>query len=141
MSTIAPPQRPWRSIGAVGAGFALTAGLSLGTDVVLHAVRVFPPWGQPMANALFVLATAYRVAYTVLGGYLTARLAPARPMKHALVLGAIGLAVSAVGAAASWRQGPDLGPIWYPVLLVVTALPSVWFGAVLFEIRPAQRGV
>jgi hypothetical protein len=58
---------------------------------VLHATGVFPPFGQPMADALFLLATAYRIVYGVAGCYLTARLAPDRPMRHALALGVVAL--------------------------------------------------
>jgi len=76
-----------KSIGAVLAGILVGAILSLGTDVVLHAARVFPPWNQPASNALLLLATAYRTVYSVAGSYVTARLAPNRPMLHALVLG------------------------------------------------------
>ena len=35
----------WKSIVAVLAGILVGAVLSVGTDVVLHAARVFPPWG------------------------------------------------------------------------------------------------
>ena len=79
--------RVLKSIGAVLAGILVGAVLSLGTDVVLHAARVFPPWDQPASNALLLLATAYRTVYSVAGSYVTARLAPNRPMLHALVLG------------------------------------------------------
>jgi len=75
------------SIGAVLAGFVAVFVLSLGTDVVLHATGVFPPWGQPMSDVLLLLATVYRTVYGVAGSYITARLAPDRPMGHALVLG------------------------------------------------------
>ena len=75
-----PPRRILRSVGAVLAGFFATFILSIATDVVLHAIGVFPAWGQPMSNALFALATAYRTIYTVAGGYITARLAPDRPI-------------------------------------------------------------
>ena len=44
-----------------------------------------------MSHALFVLAFSYRAVFDVFGCYLTARLAPARPMLHAMVLGGIGL--------------------------------------------------
>jgi peptidoglycan/LPS O-acetylase OafA/YrhL len=120
-----------RSVAAVGAGFFATALLSLGTDVVLHAAGVFPPWGQAMSDGLYVLATIYRVVYTLLGGYLTAVLAPRRPMSHVVTLGAIGLVVATIGAAATWNAGPAFGPRWYPLLLVVTALPCVWAGGML----------
>ncbi|MBI5067885.1 MAG: hypothetical protein HZB56_06570 [Deltaproteobacteria bacterium] len=129
---------PLRSAGAVAAGFALTFVLSVATDALLHATGVFPPFGQPMADGLFVLATAYRSVYTVAGGWLTARLAPARPMRHALVLGAVGLAAATAGAVATWNRGPEFGPHWYPLALVALALPCVWAGARLRE-RAAAR--
>jgi hypothetical protein len=112
-------------------GFGLVALLSLGTDVVLHATGVFPGWGEPMSDGLFAWATVYRVVHTVLGGLVTARLAPRRPMSHVIVLGAIGTLVAIAGAVATWNAGPAFGPKWYPILLVVTAMPSVWAGGVL----------
>ena len=84
-----------------------------------------------MSNGLFVWATIYRVAFTVLGGYVTAALAPRRPIWHVMVLGAIGIVAATAGAAATWNAGPAFGPKWYPVMLIVTALPSVWAGGVL----------
>ena len=80
-----------KSIGAVLAGFVAVFVLSLGTDVVLHATGVFPPWDQRMSDGLFLLATAYRTVYCIAGSYIAARLAPNRPMEHALVLGVLGL--------------------------------------------------
>ncbi|HJZ74496.1 MAG TPA: hypothetical protein VKE51_22320 [Vicinamibacterales bacterium] len=120
-----------RSIVALVAGFVATAALSLGADVLLHALDVFPPWGQPMSDGLFVLASAYRVAFTVLGGWITARLAPSKPMRHVLVLGVVGLFAATAAAIATWNRGPAFGPKWYPILLVVTALPCVWAGGML----------
>jgi hypothetical protein len=124
-------QGPGASIVAVAAGFLATAILSLGTDVVLHATGVYPPWGQPMSNALFAVATAYRVVFTVAGGYITARLSPDRPMRHVIILGGIGLVAATIGLLATWNAGPELGPKWYPIALVVTALPCVWWGGKL----------
>jgi hypothetical protein len=118
------------------AGFFATFILSIGTDLLLHAVGVFPPWGRPMSNALFALATAYRTLYTVAGGYITARLAPNKPMGHVWTLGVIGLLAAIAGTAATWNKGPEFGPKWYPVALVVLAIPSVWLGGKL-----AQRAI
>ena len=123
------------------AGILVGAVLSLGTDVVLHAARVFPPWDQPASDALLLLATAYRTIYSVAGSYITARLAPNRPMLHALVLGALGLAVSIVGAAVTWNKGPAFGPHWYPVALVVLAMPQCWVGGKLYEMQLRARAV
>ncbi len=121
-----------KSIGAVLAGLLAGIVLSLGTDVVLHVIGVFPPWGQPVADAPLLLATAYRTLYGIAGSYIAARLAPNRPMGHALVLGAIGLAVSIVGAAVTWNKGPAFGPHWYPLALVVLAMPQAWAGGRLY---------
>ena len=144
MSEAHPPRRrliarPARTIGAVLAGFFATFILSVATDLVLHATDVFPPWGRPMSNALFVLATVYRTIYTVAGGYITARLAPDRPMGHALTLGVIGLFAAIAGTIVTWDKGPEFGPKWYPLALVVTAIPCTWLGGKLAPRAAAKK--
>ena len=137
MSESHPPRRVFRSIGAVLAGMLVGIVLTLGTDELLHIARIFPPWGQSTVgfDGALLLATAYRVVYGVAGSYIIARLAPSRPMLHALVGGVVGLIVSAVGAVATWNSGPAFGPHWYPVALVVTALPCAWVGGKLHTMR------
>jgi hypothetical protein len=125
------PRSILRSIAAVFAGVVAVFILSLGTDVVMHATGIFPPWFQPMAGALFMLALAYRIVYGIAGGYVAARLAPNRPMAHAIALGVVGLLLSSAGAAGTWNKGPEFGPKWYPLALVVTALPCAWLGGKL----------
>jgi len=128
------PRNVWRSIRALLGGFVTVVVLSLGTDFALHATRVFPPWGERMSDALFLLATVYRTVYPVVGSYVTARLAPYKPMAHALVGGTIGLVLSTAGAVATWNR-PELGPHWYPLALVATALPTAWVGGWLESVR------
>jgi len=118
-----------RSIFAVLAGTVVGAALSLGTDVGLHATGIFPPIGQWRSSTLFAIATGYRTIYNMVGSYVMARLAPTRPMAHALVGGTLGLAVSTIGAVATWNRGPGFGPHWYPISLAVLALPCAWVGA------------
>jgi hypothetical protein len=120
-----------QSIGALFAGFVVVVALSLGVDVIMHKSGVFPPWGDPMSDRLFLLATVYRVFFGVVGSYVTARLAPNRPLRHSLLGGLIGLAVSIVGAVATWNRGPEFGPHWYPAALAVLALPQSWLGGIL----------
>jgi hypothetical protein len=120
------------------AGFVAVVVLSLGTDWALHAAGVFPALGQKMSDALFVLATVYRTLYGVVGSYVTARLAPDRPMGHALVGGLIGVAMSTLGAVVTWNK--DLGPHWYPLALIVTAMPTAWLGGRLRVMQlPSKR--
>jgi hypothetical protein len=125
-----PAHRLWQSTGALVAGFFAVVLLSLGTDQVLHMLDVYPPWGQPMYDtALCLLALSYRIVYTVLGSYITARLAPRAPMRHAMILGVIGFAVGTAGAIATIPM--NLGPAWYAIAIALTALPCAWLGGVL----------
>ena len=133
MTEMARPRRTARSIGAVLAGFVTIFAVTTATDVLLHATGVFPPWGQPMSDRLFLLATAYRIVYGVAGSYLTARLAPDRPMRHALWLGFVGVVFSIAGTVATWGRGPEFGPKWYPLALVAIAIPCAWAGGRLRE--------
>ena len=125
-----------KSVLAVLAGIAITVGLSLLTDLLMQTAHVFPAFGEPMSDMQCAIATVYRVAYGVLGAYVIARLAPNRPMRHAMVSGVLGLIASIAGAIATWNAMPSLGPRWYPLRLVVTALPCAWAGAKAYE---AQR--
>lgn len=126
-------RRAGRSIGAVLAGFVAVAVLSVGTDIALVVAGIFPPLTQPAAftTGLLLLATVYRSAYSVAGSYLAARLAPDHPMRHALALGVLGLAVSIVGAVVM----REAGPAWYPLALIVLALPCAGLGGILFRRR------
>jgi hypothetical protein len=122
-----------RSIGAVVAGIVVSVALSLVTDGVLHKLGFFPPLGQPAASGPLLAATVYRTVYGVIGSYIAARLAPARPMLHAMVLGVLGFVVSVAGAVATWNRTAEFGPHWYPVALVVLAIPTAWLGGRLRE--------
>jgi len=102
-------------------------------DIVLHALRVFPPMNQPINDSLALLATSYRVLISIAGAWLTARLAPEKPMKHAMILGILGTFLGLVGVVATWNTG--LGPRWYPILLAVLAIPQCWVGGKLYEMR------
>ncbi|MCT8999980.1 hypothetical protein [Chelativorans intermedius] len=126
--TSRPARRPLRSTGAVLSGLLLIFAASLATDQLFHAIGVYPPWGEPMSTGQYLLALAYRVVYAVAGSYVAARFAPTRPMLHALVLGAIGVLLSAAGAAAMWHMGDH----WYPVSLVLISLPCAWAGGMLY---------
>jgi hypothetical protein len=134
-------KRTLRSVGAVLAGALVGIILSIGTDTLLRAAGTFPALGQPMSNSLFLIATAYRTIYGIAGAYITARLAPARPMFHALVLGSLGLIANTVGAVATWNSVPSLGPHWYPLALIALAIPPTWLGGQLrlMQVKGRQK--
>ena len=123
---------------AVLAGIVTTVGISLLTDMVMQTAHIFPVFGEPMSDRQSAIATAYRIVYGALGAWVIARLAPNRPMGHAMVSGLLGVIAATAGAAATWNAAPSLGPRWYPLALIVTALPSAWVGAKIYEAQRAN---
>lgn len=121
-------RRLGRSILAVLAGMAFGIAITLITDFVLRKLNVFPPLGVRASSNALLIATAYRTLYGVMASYLTAYLAPYRPIAHAMIGGAFGFAASLAGAVATWNAGPAFGPHWYPVALIILALPQSWLG-------------
>jgi hypothetical protein len=127
-----------RSVWAVVTGVLFVLVVTTLVDIALHMAGVYPPAGRPMSDALAVLATAYRVVIGVAGAWLTARVAPREPMKHAMMLGYVGTLLGLAGVLATWDRG--LGPRWYPILLAALAIPQCWAGGKLFVMRKAEGG-
>lgn len=114
-----------KSIGAVIAGFVALVILSVITDSVLEKMGVMKT--EPFVeNPVWLIAIIilYRTIFNTFGCYLTARLAPNNPMKHAIILGIICVLLTIVGLIAMW----DTPPRWYPILLIVLTLPAAWLG-------------
>ena len=113
MSETEHPRRIGRSIGAVLAGIFVGVVLTLATDIVLHVAGVYPPLDQPIGTSQALLATSYRVVIGVAGAWLTARLAPSNPMKHALILGYVASVFLRTGGRPGSRPiGPCSTPWW-----------------------------
>ncbi|PJZ68828.1 hypothetical protein CH373_15550 [Leptospira perolatii] len=119
-----------QSTGAILAGLVAIFVLSMGTDILLHSAGIYPAFGERMSDPLFVLSTAYRILFGVIGSYFTARLAPSRPMFHALLLGGIGVVISIAGAIAMWEAGPP----WYSIAIIAISLPCAWAGGKIEEV-------
>src|SRR5437870_826591 len=121
----------WKSTRALLAGFLAVVILSIVTDQALQALKVLPASGPMTDPRLNALALCYRIVFRILGGYITARLAPEKPMQHTLFGGAIGLLLSTAGAIITIPM--KLGPAWYPISLAVTAVPCAWIGGMLHQ--------
>ncbi|MBV8674172.1 MAG: hypothetical protein JOZ33_12120, partial [Acidobacteriaceae bacterium] len=102
-------------------------------DIAMRGIGALPPLQQPMNDAQAALAFGYRTVFAVIGAYVVARLAPYRPMQHALIGAAIGMVLATVGAVAT--RNISLGPHWYSVALIVVALPTGWIGGKLREMQ------
>ena len=116
-----------KSIGAVLAGLIFIIVTHSVTDKILEGTGILPPPEQGLFDTgLLLLATAYRSVLSIAGCYITAKLAPSRPILHALVLGVIGVIGSLVGGIVATQM--NLGPLWYPILLAVLSIPIALFG-------------
>ncbi len=122
-----------RSVWAIFAGVLFTIIVTVIVDEIFHKLGFYPPTGQGLSNFQAVVATAYRIVITIAGAYLTASLAPGAPMKHALILGVVGTILGFAGVVATW--GKNLGPTWYPIALMVLAVPQCWVGGKIYESR------
>ena len=119
-----------KAIGAILAGMIFIVATHAGTDFVLESLGIFSQPSEGFHTTwMVVTATIYRSIYTVAGGYLTATLAPSPKMRYVVILGIIGVVAGTLGAIATIPM--NIAPIWYPIALVVLALPCVWLGAKL----------
>ena len=130
-----------RSVFAVVAGFLLIGACAFGADALVRAALpdAFDAAGRTTSVPVLVLSLAYVGAFAVAGCWLAARLAPWRPMAHAMALGVLGLAFNVAGTIAMW----DTAPAWYHVTALALVLPYAWLGGRLRErqlgARPASR--
>lgn len=127
-----------RSLVALFAGLFLNAALSTATDVVLSVAGVFPALSEygkadAFTNPMLALALLYRTLFGVLGCYVTARLAPRRPMFHSLTLGAIGFAIGVAGAITMWNGSSA----WYAISITLVTLPAAWIAGALAQRKTA----
>ena len=122
-----------RSIASIVIGFIVIAALSFGADAALKLAMpsAFSPSGRVDSVPVLLLIQAYVIVFAVFGCYLTARLAPNRPLRHALILGLLGLAFNVVGTIALWSTAPA----WYHVMALLLVMPAAWLGGRLRELQ------
>jgi hypothetical protein len=116
-----------RRMGAVLAGFILIGLLGFLTDTVLQQLGILPiPTEHKFETRHALLALSYHLLFAALGGFVTARLAPDRPIAHAITLGILGIVISTLGLIAIIMQ--DLAPAWYGWALIFFSIPVTWMG-------------
>ncbi len=126
----------FKSIGAVLAGMIFIVVTHTGIDAILQGAGILPKDNLFVGTGLILIVIGYRAVFSLIGCYLTARLAPQKPLKHALVLGFAGVLLSAVGTIVTANM--NLGPAWYGWTLVAITLPIAWIGGKLREVQIKQ---
>jgi hypothetical protein len=125
-----------RSILAIVVGFLLIAALSFSTDAMMRSAlpEMFDANGRTDNLGMLIFSIAYVGVYAIAGCWVAARLAPKEPMKHALILGLLGLVFNIVGASVMWESAP----VWYHVLSIALTMPFAWVGGRIREQQLAQ---
>ena len=122
-----------RSVGAVVVGFLFIAVLSFGSDLILRIT--FPDDVDLPVRIVSVrvlsLSLISAAVYATVGCYLTARLAPARPMWHALLLGVLVLLFTGTNTTVLWT----LAATWYKVASLALVMPCAWIGGWLAQLE------
>lgn len=118
----------FRSIAAVVAGVLAIAFATKIVDAILYAMGVYA--GTKLDDHMALIASSHRFFFTIAGGWLTARLAPGKPMLHAVILGVVAAVLVLPGLFTTWNS--DFAPRWYLLSLAVLAIPECWLGGKLF---------
>jgi hypothetical protein len=126
-----PPAPPpmTRSILVVVGAFLLVGALIVGTTTAVTgaAPQYFGEGGSTRHAGVLLLMQLYVFVYATLGCWLAARLAPSKPMRHAMVVGWLGLAYNVVGTYFAW----GLYPAWSNVLGLLLVMPAAYLGGLL----------
>ena len=122
-----------RSVLAVVVGFVVIGALAFGTGTLVASMwhGAHGADGTPVTTAARVAQLLYVGVFAVFGCWLAGRLAPSRPMAHALAVGVLGLILN---VASAWAM-KDGHPAWYLAAGVLTTMLWAWIGGRLAEAR------
>jgi hypothetical protein len=121
-----------RSIGVLLLAFVVNGLLSAGTDFLLESIGVLPDPSEGLFETwAIVLVLFYRGVYTIFTGFLIARLAPSKPVVHALILGLIGIVITILATNSPAIAAKS--PMWFGYTLAVITIPCMLLGVKIRE--------
>ncbi len=118
-----------RAFFALAAGFIVVLAAQAAATLVLR--RRVPSWAgaQPKPGAGYTMANGgILLVASAAGGWVTAQLAQANPLVHALALALALLLLSALTA----MQARGRQPLWYLLMMLPVAPLGVFAGGILF---------
>ena len=119
-----------KGIGAIVVSIIFIFVTHSGTDLILEKLGIFTPPNVPFDTPwMLVTATLYRSSFTFAAGYLVAAIAPKPKMRYVIILGVIGTLLGLAGVWVVYNY--QLGPMWYPIALMVLGFPCTYFGGKL----------
>jgi hypothetical protein len=117
-----------RTIAAVLGGWAAVGVLVVATDVVLGLFypNEYQP-GQIPPPFLSAVSLVTSVVYSVLGGWLTARVSARKHWAHILAVMIWGELMGVASTILTWNQMPH----WYQIGLLAGWIPAIFLGGFL----------
>lgn len=117
----------FKSIGVILLAFVVIALLSTLTDFLLESIGVLPnPQKGLFEKWAILLVLFYRGIYTIFAGYIVAKLAPTKPVLHAIILGIIGSLITVIAVCSPSFSGK--APLWFGFTLAAITIPCLWVG-------------
>ena len=126
-----------RSIVAIVVGFLFIGALAFGTDYLVRSgvPGVYDAAGRMESVPWLLITLAYVFVFATAGCWLAAYIAGRQPMKHALILGVLGLVFNIAGTASMWNTAPA----WYHIVALLLVMPAAWLGGRIRERQLARR--
>ena len=117
----------FKSIGVILLAFITIALLSIITDFLLESIGLLPNPKKGLFDTwAIILVLVYRGIYTIFAGFIIARLAPSKPILHAIILGAIGIIITVL--AINDPSVADKAPLWFGYTMAAITIPCLWLG-------------
>ncbi|TGM72389.1 hypothetical protein EHR01_14075 [Leptospira mtsangambouensis] len=124
-----------KSFIAIVVGLLSNVILSVLCDTILKVLNFLPYDHMFVSTPLVLFVLGYRIIFSIFGCYLTAKLAPQNPMKHAYILGGIGLLLGITGVVFAGH----LGPWWYAWSLVILTPLIAYLGGKLYVLQEKSK--
>jgi hypothetical protein len=117
-----------RGCVAVLLGIIACATFSVATDALCRAVGLLAGEGRGTDEWRYVIPLGCRMIYGIAAAALVAHLAPEPRWRYVGIMGAIGFLFCLAGVLVTIGQGPEFGPLWYPLALAASVLPTTLVG-------------
>lgn len=121
-----------RSKRAIATGFVVFAVLSLAGFIAARVLGLLQPGVVPPEHDLFLFILCLTF-FAMIGGYVTARLAPYDPRNHTISLGVVLTIPGFIGMVA--QMFTHYGPDWFGWLLLLSGLPGAFVGGKIHRNR------
>ncbi len=127
-----------KSTGAVLAGFVTIFILSGVTSAILVNIGVYPNGKLPLHGSPLVIIgiLVSQAIFYMAGCFVTAKLAPFKPIRHVLVVGGVGAILNLLTALGMMK---DTASFWFFLALAIMSLSIAWLSGKLYTMQAPKK--